>query len=457
MKKLSLFIAFIVTIFVSACKKFADIPLPVDQLGTEFVFNNDSTAVQSVLGIYSEMMNSSTQFSSGNTTFYTGMSADELYYYTPGSSRDEFIANELSVLNHSTLESSFWNACYRYIYAANSIIKKAPASAGLSLGVQNMILGEAKFIRAFCYFYLVNLFGDVPLILSNDYLNNVRIPRTSSASVITQMVNDLKDAKELLGANYPSAERVRPNKYAAQALLARIYLYQNDYAKAEAEANNVFSSTSYNLVSNLDNVFLVNSSEAIWQLRPVNPSRNTFEGNTFIPSTTTSTPTYLLTDNLINSFEPNDRRKISWTKSRVFSSQTLYYPTKYKVRTGATITEYYMVLRLAETYLIRAEARAHLSKLSDALADLNVIRTRANLPASLAMTRDEILSAIEKERRFELLAEWGHRWFDLKRTNRANAVLGLLKPGTWQSTDMLWPLPQTQINLNPSLIQNPGY
>lgn len=457
MKKLSFYKVSLIIILLSACKKFADIPLPIDQLGTEYVFNNDSTAIQSVTGIYSEMMNGSTQFSSGYTTFYAGMTSDELYYYTPGSARDEFIVNELSVLNHPILESSFWNAGYKYIFAANLIIEKALVSGGLSSAVRNMVVGEARFIRAFSYFYLINLFGDVPLILSTEYQKNVRVPRTSSVVVMSQMVNDLKEAIELLGAGYTTTERVRPNKYAAKALLARVYLYQNNFSKAEEEANDVISSSAYNLVSNLDNVFLANSNEAIWQLRPVNPSRNTLEGNTFIPSSATSTPTYLLTDNLVTSFELNDRRKLSWIKTRTFSSQILSYPTKYKVRTGTILTEYYMVLRLAEVYLIRAEARAQQLKLPEALADVNVIRTRAGVPSSIAVTKDAILLAIEKERRWELFAEWGHRWLDLKRTNRANDVIGVLKPGTWQNTDILWPLPQTQINLNPSLVQNPGY
>lgn len=457
MKKLSLYTGLLLLLLSGACKKYTDIPLPPDQLGTTYVFNNDSTAIQSVLGIYSEMMNSSTQFSSGNTTFYAGMAADELYYYTPGTARDEFMLNELSVLNHPTLESSFWNAAYKYIYAANSIIEKASVSNDLSSAVRKMVTGEAKFIRAFSYFYLINLFGDVPLILSTAYENNVRVPRASSAAILSQMVDDLKEAALLLGPGYPTTERVRPNKFAAKALLARVYLYQYNYSKAEEEANDVIASTAYNLVNNPDNVFLANSNEAIWQLRPVNPNRNTLEGSTFIPSSATSTPSYLLRDDLVNSFELNDRRKLSWMKSRTFAGQSVYYPNKYKVRTGTVLSEYYMVLRLGEVILIRAEARAQQSKLSEALSDLNLIRTRAGLPFSLAGTKDALLSAIEKERRHELFAEWGHRWFDLKRTNRANPVLGMLKPGSWQNTDILWPLPQTQINLNPSLVQNPGY
>lgn len=159
----------------------------------------------------------------------------------------------------------------------------------------------------------------------------------------------------------------------------------------------------------------------------------------------------------MNSFEPGDLRKINWTKSRVFSGQTLFYPYKYKVRTGSTLQEYYVVFRLAEIYLTRSEARVMTSNLQGAKDDLNIIRQRAGLPITPASTASDIQLAIEQERRIEYLCEWGHRWFDLKRTNRANTVIGSQKPLTWQPTDALWPIPQSQINLNPSLTQNPGY
>lgn len=184
---------------------------------------------------------------------------------------------------------------------------------------------------------------------------------------------------------------------------------------------------------------------------------NSWEGSVIIPASPSVTPTYLCTPALLNAFEASDSRKINWIQSRVFSGQTVYYPYKYKVQQNSVITEYYVLLRLAEQYLIRAEARAQQNSIAGALADLNIIRNRAGLMNTSAGDRPALLSAIEHERRIELFAEWGHRWFDLKRTNRANAVLGTLKPSTWQSTDVLWPIPSGQILLNSSLTQNPGY
>jgi len=445
-----------ISIFFSSCKKFVEVPLPNDQLSSEFVFTNDNSAIQSITGIYSEMMNNQSQFSDGLTSMFAGMAADELYYYTAGF-RDEFVNNQLSSINHSNLESYFWNPCYRYIYAANKCIEEVEGSGKLSQPVKQMVLGEAKFIRAFCYFHLINLFGDVPLILSTDYHTTQSIPRTSLDNVYNKIVEDLKDAQIKLQISYPTAERTRPNKFSATGLLARVYLYKKDWSNAEISANAIITAGIYSLNNNLNEVFLINSNETIFQLRPVNPTRNTWEGSYIIPSSNSSTPTFLITGTLINNFETGDQRKVSWTKSRVFSGQTLYYPFKYKVRIGSVVTEYYVVLRLAEQYLIRAEARIQQNNITGALSDLNVIRIRAGLPNTLATSVNEIVAAIEQERRMELFAEWGHRWFDLKRTDRANTILGSLKPITWQPTDLLWPIPQGQINLNSSLTQNPGY
>jgi hypothetical protein len=454
-KSYIIFLLMMVLPCFQACKKFIEISQPVDQLTSEFVFTNDNSAIKALTGIYSEMTRDQQQFSSGFTTFFAGMSADELYYYTP-SFRDEFVNNEITLANHANIQYYFWDPCYRYIYAANKCIEGANSSSALSGNIKIMILGEAKFIRAFCYFHLVNFFGDVPLILTTRYQENQSFPRVAEAAIYSQIIKDLIDAKTLLTSDYPSPERVRPNKFAASALLARVYLYNKDWLNAEKEADSVINSGLYTLNEDLNKVFEINSNETIWQLHPVDPNYNTWEGFQIIP-TAGASPTYLLTSSLIHSFETNDLRKDSWTMSTIFNNDTLYFPYKYKVSTGSVLTEYYVVLRLAEQLLIRAEARAEQDNINGAKDDLNIIRQRAGLLNVDPSNRQETLLAIEQERRTELFAEWGHRWFDLKRTDRADAVLGALKSSTWQSTDTLWPIPDPEIRLNPALTQNPGY
>ncbi|WP_121196115.1 RagB/SusD family nutrient uptake outer membrane protein [Mucilaginibacter gracilis] len=146
------------------------------------------------------------------------------------------------------------------------------------------------------------------------------------------------------------------------------------------------------------------------------------------------------------------------TASTIYQGTPYYYFSKYKQKlTNTTATgEYVTYLRLAEQYLIRAEARAKQGNLAGAIADINVIRTRAGLLNTTAVLQPDILLAIEQERRIELFGEYGHRWNDLRRTGRANAVLGALKT-TWTANAALYPIPKTEIQNNSNLTQNPGY
>jgi hypothetical protein len=137
---------------------------------------------------------------------------------------------------------------------------------------------------------------------------------------------------------------------------------------------------------------------------------------------------------------------------------TWYHASKYKQEssTGSSV-EYSILFRLAEQYLIRAEARAYQGDLIGAKADLNKIRSTAGLSNTSAVTAEEILTDILNQRRFELFTEFGQRFFDLKRTGKLDEALSLSKFG-WNSTDSLWPLPALELSANPNLNpQNQGY
>lgn len=452
----SLFFSLLLLLFAS-CKKFVEIPPPSYQIGSDQVFANDGTATAAVVGIYSQMMETQNQFSASLVTLYTGLYADELTYYSP-SDRDEFMASQLSQSSHPNLSAGFWAPAYKYIYAANVCIEKLEKSNAVTPATKAPLMGEAKFIRAFCFYHLVNLFGDVPLIITSDYRKSEALFRTASQEVYAQMIADLTSAKQLLPTDYVGSEKIRPNKWSAAALLARIQLYAKNWSAAEAEATAVIASGAYNLEPNLNAVFRANGSEAIWQLQPVNASWNTWEGKEILPENTSTPPTYLLTTSLLSAFEPNDKRVQAWVGSRDYLGQTVKYPTKYKVRgNGAPITEYYTVLRYAEQYLIRSEARANSGDIPGSQADLNAIRNRAGISNTTASSQTTLLAAIEQERRVEFFVEWGNRWYDLKRLGKADAVLSALKPSTWQNVHVLWPIPVNQINANPALTQNPGY
>ncbi|WP_316835011.1 RagB/SusD family nutrient uptake outer membrane protein [Pedobacter nutrimenti] len=445
-------------LLLAACKKFAEIPPPANQIVSSTAFADDKSAVATLNGIYSKMSGTSLSICSSAACLYPAMSADELAYYT-ASSRDNFIKNTLDpIANNVELATYLWTPAYNFIYGANSCLEGVAQSESLSSDTKNMVMGEAYLMRAFMYFNLVNLFGDVPMVTTTDYEINKSLARTPQEQIYQLIMSDLQKAISLLQTAYPSPGRARPNKVTAQALLAKVYLYQNKWPEAAALCDAVIGDSRYALEQDLSKVFLSSSQEAIWQLAPVIANINTYIGNLILPSSSSAAPTYLLTGSLLNDFEAGDKRKTTWVQSRVYRNETLYYPFKYRIRTGTSVTEYMMVLRLGEIYLIRAEARAKLGNLEGARSDLNVIRRRAGL-GDLSENLDQtgVTKALWHERRIELFSEWGNRWFDLKRIGLANAVIGGLKPDTWKTTAQFYPIPNSQMITNPQLQQNNGY
>lgn len=477
-----------------ACKKLVTVPPPINTISTVQVFSTELQANSAMAGVYSRMINGTditgtgsialNSFSAGLSTLLGGLSSDELYNYQGTADQSWYSVNTNKLtINNSSRPWSAWQSAYDAIYGANSVIEGIAASKSSMLkdSVRKALTGEAKFVRAFSYFYLVNFFGDVPLALSVDFNQTARLPRAPQAQVYQQMVQDLKDAAATMPATYPTGngERTRPNKYAALALLARAYLYLGDYNNAATTATMVIDdATDYTLENDPDKVFLTNSREAIWQLQQAlqdfTIKNATPEGYIMRPNVLKiGIATFCLTPSLLAAFEPGDQRFKKWTDSTDNSLGTAnkpgvtYYPLKYKIslangEPGLAPTEYYMVLRLAEMYLVRAEAAANGGPggAATALADLDLIRHRAGLPPlSTSLTKDQLLAAVAKERRTELFAEWGHRWMDLKRTNRMNAVLSatpLKQPwaGDYQA---LYPIPVTEISENHFLTQNTGY
>jgi hypothetical protein len=453
-----------------SCSKFVQVDPPKTAVISSEAFKSDQSATAAVTGIYAFLISaSSSNIASGAATINCGMSADELTIFTPNATATQIQKNQITPDN-STI-TSIWNYTYQIIGQVNGCIDGLTKSTTLTPSVQTQLIGEAEVSRALLYFYLVNLYGDVPLVLTIDFNQTQLSSRVPVNQVYTQITTDLTDAANRLTTSYPTTGKVRPNKYVALALLARVYLYQKDYKNADAIATQVISSGLYNPLPNIDNAFLGNNTEAIWQLQPLTGlSYDVPEANTFIPTSSTRPPTYYLNTNLLNAFEPGDLRRTRWITSTVYLGTTYYYPFKYKVKVpvnNLSLTEYYTILRLSEMYLVRAEARANNNDIANAVADLNVIRARARdaatiaipnplPPLSTSLSQANTLLAVEQERRVELFAEWGHRWLDLKRTDRANTVLPPQKP-TYTTTAQLFPIPQTERVKDINLTQNPGY
>jgi hypothetical protein len=443
------------------CNKLVQIPNPISSVTAEQVFNTDATATSAILGIYSSM-NSNPSFASGEITFAFSESADELTDESSGNEyRDQQLCNTLTALGNSSTSLGFWQPAYYYIYNANAIISGVQASTGMSAGAKTELTSEAKFIRAFCYFYLTNIFGDLPLVLNSDFNQTALLSRTSQSKIYQQIVADLLDAQSSLPADFSlsGGMPIRANKWAATALLARVYLYQGQWTSADSAASAVINSGQFKLAG-IDSVFFANSPEAILQLQTPNTYPNaTWEGFEFIPYPGNQ-PHFWLTFQLFGAFEPNDLRWSTWVDSTNANGPYQYYPLKYTVQSGNAAKENYMVLRLAEQYLIRGEAKAYLNQLGAAINDLNSIRTRAGLDSLLpTLTQPQVLAAVQQEDRIEFFAEWGHRWFDLKRWGIALQTLDTIpyKIGNIDSTQLLYPIPTTEIQTDPNLSQNRGY
>jgi hypothetical protein len=453
------FLIFALVLSLVSCDELVEVTAPETELVRPSVFTNDATALSALTGVYIKLANSSSFAAGGfgSITMLIGAYSDELVSYaSTGSAIHPFYFNNLS--SQTTTVSSIWTSSYNIIYSVNAVIEGLDNSDGVSQSAKQQLKGEALFIRAFTHFYLASLYGDVPYIKTTDYRTNAKVKRTPAEEVYQFAIADLLDAKSLMSDSYPTGTRIRPNKGAAIALLARTYLYNGQWAQAEAQATEIINNTSqYALLSDLKTVFLANSQEAIWQLIP--EYRYTNEGSLFI---LLAPPTYVtLRSNFISAFEPGDLRKQNWVDSLASISGLTkwYYAFKYKEKVNPTGNEYSMVFRLAEQYLIRAEARAQQENLTgdnSAESDVNIIRSRAGLTGTTPSTKDQLLEVIEKERRTELFTEWGHRFFDLKRWDRLNTVLLTVKPN-WNSDDALLPIPRSEILSNTNFTQNHGY
>jgi len=448
-----------ILISIMGCQKFTEVTPPKTQLVSASVFKNKSTANSAVAGMYSYMYqlnNSVSTFGGYHLTINTGLLADELVQ--PAIPENPYFTNNVPVDDEDV--GFIWQSCYTIIYNANSIIEGLKDAGNIPTADRNQFVGEALFIRAVCHFYLINLFGDAPLITTTNVNHTSISGRTSVDNVYRQILTDLLEAQQNLSDDYSysQGERVRANKWVVTAFLSRVYLYQKDWANAEIQAGSVISNNNlYTLLTDLNGVFLKNSQEAIWQFLSNQGNGYTTLGYLLIPGSSNIVPTYALSGFLMNSFEPNDQREAKWVKSNLVNGQSFDFPYKYKQSSSASgAGEYDMVLRLAEQYLIRAEARAEQNNISGSLDDLNMIRSRAGLPASIIGDKDSLLTAILHERQCELFAEYGHRWMDLKRLGLADAVLGSEKPG-WKNTSSLLPLPQIELSKNPNLKQNTGY
>lgn len=450
MKKLHYIIIGLLSLLFS-CKKLVEVGTPENQLTTDKVFADTASATAALVNVYALF----DKTIDPGYNKYLGIYTDELIYPGSSSADAEFSTSKLSPTNGTV--SNIWSNYYFAVYSCNQVIEQLRQSTKIPAATVTRLTAEAKFLRAYSNFYLVNTFGPVPLILTTDVSQTAKATRSDTATVYRQIIQDLQDAQSNLPETYTGSGKVRATEWAASALLARAYLYQQNWTAAAAQATALINSGLYTL-SNPSDVFFAGSSETILQFWT--PYGYVTDAPSLVPSS--GMPTYLVSGSLLAAFEPGDLRKDNWLHANAITSggstKTYYYPYKYHNRTTNSSTpEYLSALRLGEQYLIRAEAYARLGNITGSVQDLNVIRNRAGLPGlSTGLNPAGCLNAVIQEWRVEFCFEWGRRFFDLRRTGRLNTVMGAYKP-TWLPKADFFPIPQKELTYDPFLTQNAGY
>ncbi len=466
-----------------SCEDFLD-QTPQTTRSVASAYKTNADFKTAIVGNYAVLKDAKMYGNGGiNSTmlWLTEVVSDNATYGFPkaASTISNFEIDEFNFNLANTIITSAYTGNYVGIGAANTILDKLPG-ANFDAALKNRYEGEARFLRAFFYFNLVRLFGDVQLVehaFTDPYAAN-NLPRTEASKIYDLIIADLSFAESNLPASIPANEEGRASKWAAEALLAKVYLTRQNYELAATKLNEIITSgvfditkTSYaatfnfatSYANNKDVIFgvyyktgLMSQGSALWSdMVPASVSGSLFG--------TTSTGWGFMqpTADMENAYEPNDLRKgVSIATSYVAANGNtinVRYCVKYKQtgpQAGDADTDL-PLLRYADVLLMYAECLNEQNQPSGAEPFLNQVRTRAGLTGKTGLDQSEMRLAIEQERRVELAFE-GHRWYDLVRTNRYMDVMNA-KGYNVKEYHKFYPIPQREIDLNPNLQQNPGY
>ncbi len=434
-----------IALFTSSCSAFLEVD-PKASISGENIINDETSANAAINGVYSALRD----YYSVNYQSIAYLSGDNVQWTGSQSLVQEFINHRVNAEN-ATL-SVTWIGIYRAINRANNVIKALENYEGdkISAAVKDNILGQAYAIRALSYFDLIRVWGGVPLITepTEKVGDNIGISRSTVEQSYKQVIDDLNLAEDLLPA---TTSRFIFTKKTVWALKARYYLYQEDWEKARDYAKLLIDDRSnYELLNPYYSFFKNNvagTKESVFELfysvNETNPHRLQWQ-----PQTNGGTRQWAPSEALISLL---NNPATGGARSELIDkdNQDRWYGDLYYRSTGADPT---YVIRIAELYLIRAEAYAQLDEYDLAIDDLNEVRARALLTDKPYTTvKADALLWIEEERRLEFAFE-AHRWFDLVRTSRAQAVLGIT-----ESFRLLLPIPYSQRLADPAIDPNPGY
>jgi len=464
---------------VSSCtESYLDVT-PQGQPQSEQFFTNQEQALQGVNAIYGKLRD--WNLIAFNWLAVTTLTSDDAEKGSvPGDAAflDDYTFFRMTATTGPA--EGYWAGQFQGINLCNQVITKVP-SIDMDATLRNRLVAEAQFVRAYHYFNLVRAFGGVPLHTkpaeTEDELNPVR---ASQDEVYALIVSDLTAAAAVLPQTYSASDVGRATKGAALSLLAKVKLYQKQWADVVTLTDQV-QGMGYSLAPDFYQMFRVageNGPESIFEVQTQTLAGNCDASNSQWAEVQGPRPQYGWgffnpTADLENAFEPGDKRKIGTILARgtvtpsgdsvTAKSSNPRYNMKAYVPNSVTKACSYgrdqniRILRLGDVLLMNAEAANELGQTAKALASVNRIRARAGLaPLASTLSQEALRQAIYKERRLELALENGDRFFDLVRQGRAATVLA--SKGFKAGKNELMPIPQSQITLSGGrLTQNPGY
>jgi tetratricopeptide (TPR) repeat protein len=443
-------------IILASCNKQLDLQ-PHQQIQQSTALTSAKDVQITLVGAYNRMAQA--DLYGGGVFLYADLQATQTVIKWQGTFQGLTQMVDQTIPNDNGFVNNTWSEAYQAINQVNNVLANL-SFVGTSDKARTE--GEAKFIRGLVYFDLVRLYGrawndgdpttnlGVPIVLTPTTSVNASsfVTRATVSQVYQQAIADLTDAE----ANLPTSNTFFATTYSASAILARLYLQKGDYTNAAAEANKVISSAAFTLNAsyaaefpNPGQVHLDNTPEDIFAIQ-VTPQQGVNYLNTFYASADYSgRGDIIVLNSFVNEFETGDTRLAVYNQDSGGILRCDKFDNVYgNVR----------VVRLAEMYLIRAEANLRQSSTTGdtPLNDVNAIRIRAGI--SPLTTVD--INAILTERRHELAFEGGFFLHDSKRisTTANQATIGALPAF---SPKLVFPIPLQDINANPKLVQNPGY
>ncbi|MFD2598749.1 RagB/SusD family nutrient uptake outer membrane protein [Sphingobacterium corticis] len=454
MKFINYIILLIFSISITSCESFLDVA-PKDSVSDDVTIVDRSSAETAVRGIYSALRSDGYY---GYSFQILGFFSADNIVYTGSQTVHQTLTNH-SVRSDLAVLATVWNQIYHTINRTNHVIAKVPGlpiTTDFTQQINDQLTGEAYFVRGLAYFDLARTWGGVQLVLEPTSSANSlpTLPRSSLQETYAQVLSDLKRAEELLPE---TTNRIRATKKTARALLARFYLYQQNWEEAIRYASYLISDqANYTLVAPYQSFYANNASntqETVFELfYDVNNTNN--QAGQWLASANGGTawirPSSKIFDLLNNPQIGGDRAALVYKTSTATDPNVLIGNLYYRVNR----TDPAFLIRTAELYLIRSEALAQRNGAGDlaaSLSDLNAVRSRANIPLLTNITSStELLLHIERENQVEFALE-NHRWYDLVRTGRAQEVLNIT-----DQNRLLLPIPFAQLAIDPSLEQNPG-